>query len=157
VEAERVRVILQLYLRLRSGRLFVSAHLWTGAQHATGVLRQDAGGSWTRIAGEAWGSTDEGVAATSAQLDLAALSFDSAGDLWLAEGSSHIVRRIDMTDGNIYTVRPSLRPVSPHPPNATAARRTPNRRGIDRLLVEGRGLGRDTRRGGRTFPDGFEF
>jgi hypothetical protein len=87
-----------------SGRLFVSAHIWTGEQHATGILRQEADGTYARIAGEAWGSTDEGVAATSAQLELAALGFDAAGDLWVAEGPSNIVRRIDMTDGNIYTM-----------------------------------------------------
>ncbi|MBN1610763.1 MAG: hypothetical protein JW940_29300, partial [Polyangiaceae bacterium] len=88
-----------------AGDLFVGGYIWTGEQYTLGILRRDPDGTLIHIAGDNSGSTDDGVAATSARLsDTAGLAFDAAGDLWIAGGSGNVIRRIDMVDGRIYTM-----------------------------------------------------
>ena len=71
------------------------------------VRRVDTAGVITTIAGTgtaAYRASDEGAAATSAQISSpASVAFDSAGNLYIADTSNHRIRKVD-TAGMITTV-----------------------------------------------------
>jgi sugar lactone lactonase YvrE len=88
-----------------SANLFISGYVWTGDGYAHGILRRDPDGTLVHVAGNDSGSTEDGVAATSARFsDTGGIAFDAAGDLWIAGVTGHVVRRIDMSEGLAYTM-----------------------------------------------------
>ena len=88
------------------GALFVVGYLCGEGlpQNNIGVLRRDPNGSLHHVAGRLAGVDADGSDARNTLFDPTRISFDSAGNLLITEGTKHRVRRIDARSWLVSTL-----------------------------------------------------
>jgi hypothetical protein len=91
-----------------TGEAYISGYLCQGTPNTQtyGIAKYDpVGQTMTRIAGLASGGQADGTAALNSNIpDISDFVFDSKDNIFVSQGSNHVIRYIDMSSGFINTV-----------------------------------------------------